>query len=35
MLYKPSSDDICVLGETGKDFPNQNECKKSKTLLAK
>ena len=34
-LYNPSNDDISVLGEAGKDFPNQNECKKSKKLLAK
>ena len=34
-LYKPSNDDTSVLGEAGKDFQNQNECKKSKKLLAK
>ena len=34
-LYQSSNDDINVLGETGKDFPNQNECKKSKKMLAK
>ena len=34
-LYNPSNDDTSVLGEAGKDFPNQNECKKSKNLLAK
>ena len=32
-LYNPSNDDTSVLGEAGKDFPNQNECKKSKKLL--
>ena len=32
-LYKSSNDDTNVLGETGKDFPNQNKCKKSKKLL--
>ena len=31
-LYKSSNDDTKVLGETGKDFPNQNECKKLKKL---
>ena len=34
-LYKPSNDGTSVLGEPGKDFPNQNECKKSKRLLTK
>ena len=34
-LYKPSNDGTSVLGEACKDFPNQNECKKSKKLLAK
>ena len=29
-MYKPFNDDTSVLGEAGKDFPNQNECKKSK-----
>ena len=34
-LYNPSNDGTSVLGEAGKDFPNQNGCKKSKKLLAK
>ena len=36
-LYK-SNDDTSVLDEAGKDFPNQNDCKKRKTkkkMLAK
>ena len=31
-LYKSSNDDTNVFGETGKNFPNQNECKKFKKL---
>ena len=34
-LYKSFNDDTNVLVETGKDFPNQNGCKKSKKLIAK
>ena len=34
-LYKSSNDDTSVLAEHGKDFPNQNGCKKSKKMLVK
>ena len=29
-LFKSSNDDTNILGETGNDFPNQNECKNLK-----
>ena len=33
--YKSSNYDTNVLAETGKDFSNQNDCKKPKKLLTK